>query len=53
VAKRRTITPKVRAAARRNLARAHMARVRTKEPRSVGRIRPSRESRFLVRRRTR
>lgn len=50
---RRPITAKVRAAARRNIAKAHIARFRTREPRSVGRVRPSRQSRFLVGRRPR
>jgi len=39
---RRPTTPKVRAAARRNIAKAHLARYRTREPRSIGRVRPAR-----------
>lgn len=39
---RRPTTAKVRAAARHNIAKAHLARFRTREPRSVGRVRPVR-----------
>ena len=39
---RRPITAKVIRAARRNIAKAHLARFRTREPRSVGRVRPDR-----------
>lgn len=40
---RRPTTPKVRAAARRNITKAHLARFRTREPRSIGRVRPVRK----------
>ena len=41
---RRTITNKVRAAARRNIRRAQLSRYRIREPRSAGRVRPLRYS---------
>lgn len=34
----RPVTTRVRAAARRNIARAQVSRIRTREPRSVGRM---------------
>ena len=40
---RRPVTPKVRAASRSNIRKAQMSRVRTKEPRQVGRLRPLRK----------
>jgi len=40
--RRRTTTPAVRSAARRNIAKAQMSRRGTKEPRSVGRVTRSR-----------
>jgi len=42
VPRRLRTTSKVSAASRRNIRRAQLSRVRTKEPRSVGRVRPLR-----------
>ena len=42
---RRPTTPKVRAAAKKNILKAQISRVRTREPRSVGRQRPGRSLR--------
>lgn len=43
MAARRTITNKMRAASRRNIYRAQLSRYRSREPRSVGRVRPVRQ----------
>ena len=37
-------SPKQRAASRKNIAKAHMSRYRTREPRSPGRVRKARRS---------
>jgi len=41
---RKAPSAKLRQAARRNIAKAHLARFRTREPRSIGRVRPVRRS---------
>lgn len=42
---RRAVTAKSRASSARNATKAHMSRIRTHEPRSVGRVRPLRRKR--------
>jgi hypothetical protein len=42
MARRKTTTAKVTSAARRNISRAQVSRVRRKEPRSLGRVRKTR-----------
>lgn len=42
---RRVVTPRIRAAALRNIKKAQITRVRLKEPRSMGRSRPARTRR--------
>lgn len=39
---RKAPSAKLRQAARKNIAKAHIARFRTREPRSIGRVRPAR-----------
>lgn len=48
---RRARSAKQTQAARRNITKAHLARYRTKEPRSIGRVRPVRRPPTLVTRR--
>lgn len=43
-AARKARSAKQTQASRRNIAKAHLSRIRTREPRSVGRVRPTRKS---------
>ena len=42
---RRAPSAKVKASALRNITKAHVSRIRLKEPRSIGRVRPARKIR--------
>ena len=46
--RRKTTTPKVRAAARHNIKKAQVSRIRRREPRSLGRVRRQRERKVRV-----
>ena len=37
----RVATPRIRAAAKRNIKKAQVSRIRTREPRQLGRLRPA------------